>query len=133
MDFQGWSDDAMRTGSRSTGELALALAGPTVWAVHFFLMYGAEVVICTGPAATSRAGQALPVAIALTVVAMVGLLCILVRRFALDRQAHQAADDTHGSLFWRDASTALAALAMLGVLWVALPAILLPACAPPAA
>ena len=122
----------MGTSSRSTGELALLLAGPTVWAVHFFLMYGAEVLICTGPVATSRGGQLLPVAIALTAVAMTGLLCILVRRFALDRQAHQATEDIHGSLFWRDASTALAALAMLGVLWVALPAMLLPACAPPA-
>jgi hypothetical protein len=123
----------MGTRSRSTGELALALAGPAVWAVHFFLMYGAEVLTCTGAAATSRGGQVLPVAIALTVVAMTGLFCILVWRFAPVRRPHQAADDIHGSLFWRDASTALAALAMLGVLWVALPAILLPACAPPAA
>ena len=28
--------------------LGRILAGPAVWAAHFFSMYGAEVVICTG-------------------------------------------------------------------------------------
>jgi hypothetical protein len=119
----------MATSRRWLGDFALLLSGPLVWAAHFFSMYGAEAVICTGPDAASRGEQLLPVATALTAAAMAGLIGILGRRFAVSRRARRATK----SLFWRDAPTALAALAMLGVLWVALPALLLPVCWPPAA
>jgi hypothetical protein len=124
---------AMIVRSRSIGELAFVLAGPMVWAAHFFLLYGAEVLICTGPVAGSRGEQLLPVAAALTTAAVAGLLAILVAGLTSGRQARQATEGTTRSLFWRDAPTALAMLAMLGVLWTALPALLIPACAPPAA
>jgi hypothetical protein len=119
----------MATSRRWLADLAVLLAGPLVWAAHFFSVYGADALICTGPGAASRGEEVLPVAAVLTVAAMVGLLGILGRQFAISRQARQ----TSKTLFWRDAPTALAALAGLAVLWAALPALLLPACSPSAA
>lgn len=107
------------------------LAGPAIWAAHFFLVYGAQALICTGPDAPARGGLLLPIDVALTAAAVSGLLYLMTWRLP-SRQAPQATEGTGRSLFWRDTPVALAALAMLGVLWAALPPILLPACAPAA-
>jgi hypothetical protein len=123
---------AMARSSRSIGELALLLAGPLVWAAHFFSMYTAETLFCIGPGAASRGGQLVLVAGTLTAAALGAVLAMLAARPSLGRTAPQATEAIARSLFWRDAPTALAALAMLGVLWTALPVLLVPACAPPA-
>ena len=60
---------------------------------------------------------------------MAGLICILVR-FWSGSQSCPATEGIEGPFFWQNVPTALAVLAMLGVLWVALPAMLLPACTP---
>jgi hypothetical protein len=118
--------------SRSFSDWAFVLAGPVVWAAHFFLLYGAEALLCTGPGAAARGGQLLPLAAALTAAAVACLLGIVAWQFRFRRRARRATEGIAGTLFWRDAPTALAGLAMLAVLWVAYPAMLLPACAPPA-
>jgi hypothetical protein len=107
------------------GTFASILAGPTIWAAHFFLMYGAQTLICTGPGAAARRGLLLPIDVALTAAAVSGLLYLMTS----GRQAHQATEGAGRSLFWRDTPAALTALAMLGVLWVAVPPILLADCA----
>jgi hypothetical protein len=122
----------MAHGSRSIGHVALLVAGPLVWAAHLFLMYAAETLVCTGPGAASRGGQLALAAAALTAAALAVLLTILVIRPALDRSARQAAEGIARSSFWHDTPAALAALAMLGVLWTALPVLLVPACSAPA-
>jgi hypothetical protein len=113
------------------GTFASILAAPTIWAAHFFLIYGAQTLICTGPEAPARGGLLLPIDVALTATALSGLLYLMTSRRP-SRQAHQATEGAGRSLFWRDTPVALATLAMLGVLWVAVPPILLPACAPAA-
>jgi hypothetical protein len=95
-------------------------------------MYAAETILCIGVGAVSRGGQLVRIALTLTAVALGALVTILVARPALGRSARQATEDISRSLFWRDTPTALAALAMLGVLWTAFPVLLVRACAPPA-
>jgi hypothetical protein len=114
--------------SRSVIDLALSLAAPTIWAAHFFALYGAQALICTSSGAAARSDHLLPFAIVATTVAAAGLLGILVLRIAASRRTGQATEGIAEPAFWREVPTGLALLALLGVLWGAAPAMLLPAC-----
>lgn len=115
--------------TESIGELLLCFAGPMVWAGHFFIMYGAEALACTAVPAHARNTIFLVIATATTAIALVTLVGFVVWDFARSRSSRQAGSGFDGSSFLRDTGTALAVLAMLGVLWVALPATLLTLCA----
>jgi hypothetical protein len=117
--------------TESISELLLCFAGPMVWAAHFFVMYGVEALICTGPIAPSDNRYFQPVPIAATVLALVSLLCFLTWQWAWSMRDEPERGVGDGLRFLRRTSTALAALATLGVLWTALPTALLPACAGP--
>ncbi len=117
---------------RPIGALALLLAGPPVWAAHFFSMYAAETLICTGPGAAARSGQLVPVAATLTAAALAALLTILVYPDCLRSAGSGGNRRSLWIVVLARTPTALAALAMLGVLWTAFPVLLVSACAPPA-
>jgi hypothetical protein len=113
----------------SIRELVLSLAGPIVWAAHFFVMYAAETLVCIG-AAPSR-GQFLTIAIPGTTAALIGLAVFIAWQLRFGSHARPTAREGDGSWFLRRASAALAALAMLAILWSAVPVLLLPACVAP--
>jgi hypothetical protein len=98
------------------------LAGPAVWAAHFVVMYGAHALICARVAAN---GVNLWLAVAasataLALLALAGIIAARVRRSRARSNGH--------AMFARDLTIALAALSMLGVLWVALPVAVMPPC-----
>jgi hypothetical protein len=109
--------------------LAPILAAPTIWAAHFFAMYGAQTLICTAASPAARSNHLLPLGIVLTAVAVAGLVAILASRIVSIRQAHQTVERALRPAFWREVPSVLALVALLGVIWVATPAMLLPACA----
>jgi hypothetical protein len=122
-----------RTGARnprirSVGELWLYLGGPIVWAAHFSLLYGIEAVICSGFGRSSLKSQFWLIALGLTAVALITLLCFIAWQLALRRRDYNATNKTDRSSFLRDMSIALVALAMIGVLWSTMPALVLPVC-----
>lgn len=60
-------------------DFVLALAGPIVWAAHFFIVYGLEAAVCAraeSPAFTMRW-----IVAAATAAAVAGLAALLIRRF----------------------------------------------------
>lgn len=90
----------------------LALAGPLVWITHFLLVYAGQGVACAGPrpfAATLLVGIA-------GIVALATLVALLIA------QRRMAASPA------RAIALPLTALSILGVGWVSLPALIVPAC-----
>jgi hypothetical protein len=121
-----------RSDVRPIGDLLVCCLGPAVWAAHLFVMYAAETLVCTGAWAGARDLHFLLIAAGATAVALAMLLGLIVRRIgfaAAHRQAGLPVDAS--SSFLHDASLMLALLAMLGVLWVALPAALVTGCPSP--
>jgi hypothetical protein len=114
---------------RPVGELWLYLSGPIVWAVHFSLLYGLEALICSGFGRSSLGRQFWLIALGLTAVALITLVWFTARQLALRRHDHNATRKTNRSSFYRDMSIALVGLAMIGVLWSTLPALVVPVCA----
>lgn len=106
---------------RSIAALIACLAGPVIWAAHFFLLYGLEAPLCSRAGFTNPAalfGTIASVATAGALAALTIVLTMLLRRAA-----------RRGSTFLNRIATGLALLATAGVLWVAMPAVLLQACA----
>jgi hypothetical protein len=114
---------------RSVGTLWLSLTGPIVWAAHFSLLYGIDAAICSGFGMSFLEKYFWLLALSLTALALITLLCFMAWQFAVRRRNHHATNTSIGSSFLRDTSIALAALAMVGVLWSTLPAVVLPVCA----
>lgn len=119
----------MEAKRRSITVLLVWLFGPIVWTAHFFMMYGTAAAFCTGLAAGSTAGQSRLIAVVLTVLAIALLLC-----FAAWQLVGYRRDLSDGSvndtplLFMRTTAIALAILALIGVVWVAVPAMVLSPC-----
>ena len=124
---------ARRTGARkirtrSVGALWLYFSGPFVWAAHFSLLYGIEAAICSGLGRSSLESKFWLVALGLTAAALITLGCFVAWQLRLRRHDHNAANKINRSPFLRDVSIALVALAVIGVLWSTLPALVLPVC-----
>ena len=101
----------------------LALAGPVVWAAHFFIVYGLEAAVCTRadfPAATMRL-----IIAAATATAVAGLAVLLIRNFR-----KRPSEPEFG--FLHDIFVCLALISIGAVLAVAAPALRLSACVQPA-
>jgi hypothetical protein len=109
--------------------LGFVLAGPAIWAVHFFALYASEGFLCaTGPWATADAVGLMNLTLTtIAVAALLVLLCWQAQR-GWRRQRAAAID----AVAYREISMGLAVMALLAVIWSALPAILLPVCTPPA-
>ena len=101
-------------GARS---VALWLSGPIVWAVHFFLVYASESVLCSrsGGAAAHVSLVVLSTAAAITALGYLGRG----RAFVAE-----------GS-FFRSTGIVLSSLAAIAVLWTAMPSLFLTACLRP--
>ena len=119
----------MRAAQISTGsikELAFALTGPVLWAAHFFAVYMTEALLCNGGTSSPAVGVVRPIGVTLTVIAITAL-GVLVTWQALPLRRPQRGDSRNAH-FLREISIALAAIALLAVIWGGLPAMLLPAC-----
>ena len=110
-------------------QLIWAVAGPMIWAAHFFLMYAAQTVLCT--TMPGRADRHFTSAgIVLTAVAGLALLVLIGHRFATTHR-DQGLDIAPSQPFLGQVQVVLAALSLLAVIWAAVAAAALPVCTPP--
>ena len=105
---------------RPFSEFLWALAGPIVWAAHFFLVYGVEAVICTRAASPSVAMQW--IVAGATATALGALIIVVIRQ----RKAQAAV------LFLRQVSIILALVSMAAIAGAAISGLSLSACVSPA-
>lgn len=124
---------------RARTAIAMFLAGPVIWSVHFMLVYLAVEAGCTGDGPGLNVfDPPAPTVVTLTATAVAALGCLVTagwgyRRWRADRQ--EQADgpgvepsDWAGSLAF--AGFLLSLLGFVAVLFVGLPALVLPACGP---
>jgi hypothetical protein len=130
-------DVSVRRGTVST--IAVFLAGPVIWSVHFMVVYLAVEAGCSGDGPGLSVFDP-PVPTVLTLVATVAaaLACLGTAAWGYRRWRAQVGDDTGG----RDAEPAdrggslafagflLSLLGVVAIVLVGLPALVLPACAP---
>jgi hypothetical protein len=102
------------------------LIAPTIWFAHFTFLYGAEALICIGPA-TERSAIMGWTAILATAAALTGLIILMARLLQSAKAA--AARTDRGNAWLPQVSLLLALLSALGIIWTALPTAILPACA----
>lgn len=105
-------------------DLMKALAGPIVWAAHFFFLYLTEAFACAGSNSPTEAVRWSGLAATITALAALALYLARVCPFRQqDRTAQAEAAFNFGA--------PLALLSMVATLWTAIPLLLLPACARP--
>jgi hypothetical protein len=115
----------MTAGARPFGDLVASLRGPIIWAVHFFVVYGAESVVCIG--ASSSTGAMRWTVFAATAIALVAIAAPHVRGVERGRAGDPAAQRFLGSVArW------LSFLSAAAILAVAAAAMRLSACVSPA-
>ena len=107
---------------RPLADLLRLFVPPIVWFAHFTIVYGAEALICTPPAAGR--GTMLWIGALATAAALMALIAsaVLIRRAGRD-------DEQPDASFLRGAASWLALLSGLGVIWTAFPLAALPVCA----
>ena len=110
---------------RPLGDLLRVFVPPALWFAHFGVLYGAEALVCTPPAAArSTLIWVGAVATVATLAALAWFAIMLRRRSSADR-----ADEHTGAAFMRGVALTLALLSALGVLWTVFPVAVLPVCA----
>jgi hypothetical protein len=115
----------MTAKARPLSDLLIALAGPIVWAAHFFFIYSMEAIICTRAAAPSHAMRWIGIAATVTAIGLLAVL--LIRHYRIQQRRGDSA-----GVFLRDVSVWLTIISIGVVAGVALSAMRLPVCAPPA-
>ena len=110
--------------TRPLADLLRLCTAPVVWFLHLALLYGAEALICTPPVGSGRTMMWVDVT---ATAAALGMLVFLGAASAPSaggspRQYTRAA-------FLQDATRLLALLAAIGVIWNALPVVVMPVCA----
>jgi hypothetical protein len=110
--------------ARLLSEFLIVLVGPMGWAAHFFILYGAEALVCTR--ATSPSHALRWINLVATAVALCALAGLLIRQYRTRRSKR---DDA--GVFLRDASAWLALISIGGICGMALSAWHLPPCLPP--
>lgn len=117
-----------QTSTRSITGLAFVLTGPAIWAAHFFALYATEEFICDGGPLAAAAAAVRPIGLTITVIAVAVLSIFLSWQAVQDLRTKRAtAIDAYA---FHKVSVGLAAIALLAVIWSALPVMLLPACMP---
>jgi hypothetical protein len=106
------------------------LFGPIVWATHFFLLYGIASYGCTPPD-TTRQGAVRLIFLALSAVALSALIGFLAWYLFGVRQQPGEYLNKDIRYFLRRIANLLAVLAIVGVVWTATGATLIPACVVP--
>jgi hypothetical protein len=112
----------MTSQSRPLSDLISSLIGPIVWAAHFFVMYGAETLICI------NGGLGLP-NMHLFAPAATGIaIGILLAAIMWNRRSRHPYDRTPAL---RNVSNILSLLSIGAIAATALPAAVVPTCASP--
>lgn len=106
------------------GALLRWLGGPLIWAAHFLLVYASESLVCT----RGGGGSHLLIVVAASVAAVAALVAIIIR----GPRAARATPERPGAVFMDVTSAFLGVLCLIAVLWIVVPAMLVPACLPPA-
>ena len=113
--------------ARPLGDLLRVFIPPALWFAHFGVLYGAEALVCTPPAA---GGHVLiwigAIATVATLAALAWFAVLLRRQPSADR-----ADEHTGAAFLRSVTLLLALLAAFGVVWTVFPLAILPVCVSP--
>ena len=114
--------------ARPIGDLLGVFIPPVLWFAHFGVLYGAEALVCTPPAAGRH------VLIWIGAIATVAALAALTWFAALTRLRPSAdrTDEHTGAAFLRGMALLLVPLSALGVLWTVFPVAVLSVCASPA-
>lgn len=99
---------------------ALLLGGPTVWFVHFGLIYAASGL---GHTDDAHAGAPTRIAVVLAGLSGIAVLALLMRA-ARRLKVEDWNRNRELAVFWRRTSTILLALTMLALLWETLPALI---------
>jgi hypothetical protein len=110
---------------RPLWDFLACLMGPVIWSLHFFVVYGAETIVCLTDW-HSTAAMRWPVVIA-TAAALLTIAAMILR---YPPSVHAARDTTQG--FLRTLAMSLAALSTAAIFATALSAFRLPACLSPA-
>jgi hypothetical protein len=110
---------------RPLADFVACLAGPVIWTLHFFIVYGAETVVCLTASAPATTMQW--TVIAATAPALVAI-AVAVMRYPRDARGTDGA--TQG--FLRMLTLSLAALSTAAILATAFMGVRLPACLSPA-
>lgn len=117
---------------RHTWEFVETLLGPAIYVLYFVFAYAATAVACalaTGanPALPDGAASARNVTLALTLLALAGILAVaLMAMRRISRITACALDDQ--DLFLSRLTLALALLSALAVFWTATASVIVPAC-----
>jgi uncharacterized RDD family membrane protein YckC len=112
--------------ARPLADLLAVCIPPTLWFMHFGVLYGAEALLCTPPAAGR--GAMIWIGALFTAATLAALAWFAL---GLRRPSRDGADQHSGAAFLRSVGLLLALLAALGVVWTALPVAALPVCANP--
>lgn len=110
--------------TRPFRDFLYALAGPIVWAAHFFVVYGPEAIICTRAASPAYAMRWV---VAVATATAIGTLSIFLFRQLIRRRKTR---DT--AAFLNGVSIALMLISMAAIAGVAAGSLSLPACTPAA-
>ena len=109
----------MKSEARPVTDLLFAVAGPLVWAAHFFSVYLTEALLCsTQEPALQRSVHFM--AGSQTVLALVVMLVIAIQHRSDDSAGRRSAVPAF--------ALPLTLLSALAVIWSSLPSLLLPAC-----
>jgi len=101
-------------------DLLFAMAGPIVWAIHFFGLYLAEAFLCP-PVFSAGSAIVRPFAAVLTVIALAVLIWLRVNARALA----DVSGGTSGALSFK---RPLVDISIVAVLWTSIPLFLIEAC-----
>jgi hypothetical protein len=110
------------TAPRPMLDLLFAMAGPIVWAIHFFGLYLAESFLCP-PAVSAGSGIVRPFAVILTIVALAVLIWLRVNA----RTPPKPPSGTSSALSFK---CPLIDVSIVAVLWTSIPLFLIEACRP---
>jgi len=109
-----------RVTPRPVLDLVFAMAGPIVWAMHFFALYLAEAFLCP-PAVSTGSAIVRPFAAILTVMALAALIALRVR----SSTPSEPPGETSGALSFK---RPVVDISILAVLWTSIPLFLIESC-----
>jgi hypothetical protein len=112
--------DQPPTAPRPFSDLLFGMAGPIVWAIHFFGLYLAEAFLCP-PSVSPGTGIVRPFAVAMTILALAVLIWLRVN-------AHPAAEARSGTTGALAFKRPLIDISFIAVLWTSIPIFVIEAC-----